>query len=394
MRTESGYRQNQENSNVLKSTRGEAVAVRSAFENLRSDLPIAEALLLTTLPRGELQIMHAMVSGEAVAKHYHRRAHTQDGLAWAALQKNAAVRSSDLPESNPIHALILSEPFRPTSVKFGLAVPVTDPVLPGYPGVLELWRSAEQGDFDEAAVKSAVAFARDLSEALAQSLQARSNGAVKLDVPGRVFAFDRTGRAVFPASGVNTLDARIGQALARHAVDRITAGADPEAGPDRVSFPDNRNDHSAFRMAVHPTFPALADGPVVIASLVPTAADWGLLRPADFSVDSELARLVPATKFVLENFARGPTLTEISRVVHLSPFHFHRRFAELLGITPKHFLFDCQIELAKKLLSDRQTDLAEIARTCGFAHQSHFTSRFKQATGLTPTKWRAAVASN
>jgi AraC family transcriptional regulator len=32
--------------------------------------------------------------------------------------------------------------------------------------------------------------------------------------------------------------------------------------------------------------------------------------------------------------------------------------------------------------------LAEIATACGFAHQSHFTSRFKQATGLTPTRWR------
>ena len=394
MRMESGPQHNQENLTVLKSTRGEAVAVRSAFENLRSDLPLAEALLLTTLPRGELQIMHAMVSGEAVAKHYHRRAHTQDGLAWSALQKNAAVRLSDLPESNAAHAGVASEPFRPTAVKYGLALPVSDPVLPGYPGVLELWRSADQGDFDDAAVQTAVAFARDLSEALASSLETRSNGAVKLDVSGRVFAFDRTGRALFPASGLNGLDPRIGQALARHVVDRINAGADPEAGPDRVSFPDSRNDHSAFRIAVHPSFPALSDGPVVIASLVPHASDWGLLRPADFSADSELARLVPATKFVLENFARGPTLTEISRVVHLSPFHFHRRFAELLGITPKHFLFDCQIELAKKLLADRQTDLAEIARTCGFAHQSHFTSRFKQATGLTPTKWRAAMANN
>ena len=87
-------------------------------------------------------------------------------------------------------------------------------------------------------------------------------------------------------------------------------------------------------------------------------------------------------------FHRGPTLGEIAKQVHLSPFHFHRRFTELLGITPKHFLLDCQIDLAKKQLLARDTDLAEIAKACGFAHQSHFTSRFKQATGLTPTRWR------
>jgi AraC family transcriptional regulator len=37
---------------------------------------------------------------------------------------------------------------------------------------------------------------------------------------------------------------------------------------------------------------------------------------------------------------------------------------------------------------ERKVALAEIAAECGFAHQSHFTSRFKQATGLTPTRWR------
>jgi AraC family transcriptional regulator len=36
----------------------------------------------------------------------------------------------------------------------------------------------------------------------------------------------------------------------------------------------------------------------------------------------------------------------------------------------------------------------DIASSCGFAHQSHFTSRFKQATGLTPTRWRKLVQKN
>src|SRR5205823_982242 len=85
-------------------------------------------------------------------------------------------------------------------------------------------------------------------------------------------------------------------------------------------------------------------------------------------------------------FHRGPKLPEIAKQVHLSPFHFHRRFTELLGITPKEFLLDCQIDQAKKQFLAREKDLAEIATACGFAHESHFTSRFKQATGLTPAR--------
>jgi AraC family transcriptional regulator len=93
-------------------------------------------------------------------------------------------------------------------------------------------------------------------------------------------------------------------------------------------------------------------------------------------------------KFMQQEYHRGPTLTEIAKTVHLSPFHFHRRFTELFGLTPKHFLLECQIHDAKTELLSGEKELAKIASDCGFAHQSHFTSRFKQATGLTPTRWR------
>ncbi len=110
--------------------------------------------------------------------------------------------------------------------------------------------------------------------------------------------------------------------------------------------------------------------------------------PSDFAADDEVARLIPALQFMQENFADEISLKHIARTVHLSPFHFHRRFTDLLGITPKHYLYDCQVAESKRRLAARDMDLKEIAASCGFAHQSHFTSRFKQATGLTPTQWR------
>ena len=135
-------------------------------------------------------------------------------------------------------------------------------------------------------------------------------------------------------------------------------------------------------------YPGVGEGPRVIFCLQPTCGEWALVRPQDVQADPEIARLIPSLKFMRQEFHRGPTLTEIARQVHLSPFHFHRRFAELLGLTPKHYLLECQITQAKQELLARKKELAQIATDCGFAHQSHFTSRFKQATGLTPTCWR------
>ena len=164
---------------------------------------------------------------------------------------------------------------------------------------------------------------------------------------------------------------------------------------DRLLVADARGEHGAFRLSLFRRYPALTPGedvPVAIVSLQPECESWGELRQSDFEADEELARLVPALQYMLQNYTGGSTLEQIARTAHLSPFHFHRRFTELLGITPKHYLFDCQVVAAKRLLASGELGLAEIAAHTGFAHQSHFTSRFKQATGLTPTRWRRLLS--
>jgi AraC family transcriptional regulator len=106
-----------------------------------------------------------------------------------------------------------------------------------------------------------------------------------------------------------------------------------------------------------------------------------------FSADAETARYVPVVHRLTREFAQPPGLDDVARSVDLSRYHFHRRFSELIGATPKHLVLDCQIEMAQRHLREGRLSLAEIAVDCGFAHQSHFTARFKQATGLTPTQW-------
>jgi AraC-like DNA-binding protein len=157
---------------------------------------------------------------------------------------------------------------------------------------------------------------------------------------------------------------------------------------NRVNLPDSHGDQWVFNRVVYKKYPALGDGPVTFFCLQPDCGDWSTVKPADLQADPELSRLMPAVKFMHAEYSRGPTLTEIAQQVKLSPFHFHRRFTELLGMTPKQYMLACQIHRAKRDLLSGQKELAVIAKECGFAHQSHFTSRFKQATGLTPTRWR------
>lgn len=82
----------------------------------------------------------------------------------------------------------------------------------------------------------------------------------------------------------------------------------------------------------------------------------------------------------------GVDLVGAAKVAGLSPFHFHRRFSLWAGLTLKRMATRLQIERAKELLLAGRP-LFDVGQECGFAHQSHFTSRFRQATGTTPARW-------
>ena len=127
-------------------------------------------------------------------------------------------------------------------------------------------------------------------------------------------------------------------------------------------------------------------------ALQPTVEEWTKIRAEDMPADREFGRFLPALKFIHDQSGNSPSLSNIARSVHLSQFHFHRKFAELIGMTPKQYLLECQIARAQSLLAAGGMELSKVAEQCGFAHQSHFTSRFKQATGLTPTRWRRMVS--
>ena len=378
---------------ALKSAKGEALPYRQIFDQLGEIVPLSEALIVTSLPRGSLQIAQPQRLPEALVRGYAKEFHLLDRATWQAVAQNRPVRVRDvwpaeeLEQSRFFQAFLRSNGFEHAAV-----VPLAAPVLEGYGGALHVYRSAEQGTFSDADLAQLHEFARELDEAIARTRGARKTSCPRVQpfehLTIRPFIFDKNLNMPFPRTGQVQVDPRLRDNMVEYARFRLGHVNGKATESDRVSLPDARGDLWHFRVVIHREYPALGEGPYVFFCLQPACCDWSSLRPADFQADAEIARLVPAMKFMRENFRRGPTLGEIARTVHLSPFHFHRRFTELFGITPKHFMLDCQIEQAKTELLAREKDLADIATQCGFAHQSHFTSRFKQATGLTPTRWR------
>jgi AraC family transcriptional regulator len=86
------------------------------------------------------------------------------------------------------------------------------------------------------------------------------------------------------------------------------------------------------------------------------------------------------------------TLNDLAGVACLSPYHFRRSFKQAVGVGPPRYVIQRRLERAKTLMRRTSEPLAEIAQEVGFADQSHLTSIFRRETGLTPGRYRAALA--
>ncbi len=101
-------------------------------------------------------------------------------------------------------------------------------------------------------------------------------------------------------------------------------------------------------------------------------------------------RAVRAALF-LDAQCRDPlTLSRAAAEVGLSPFHFLRLFAEVLGVTPHQYLIRARLRRAARLLADDAMPITEIAFDVGFGDLSNFVRTFRRAAGVPPRAFRLA----
>jgi len=374
------------------------VSYRHLLDPLGRVVSFAECCLISSMPRGGLQIVQPSEVGDAWLKSYAGGFHAHDALTWRAITSQRPVRAEEAwPEGVELSTYYRGL-MQPANLRYAAAAPLTNPVLPGYAGALHIYRKAVQGPFTDRQLQALAEVAEQIDRLAAAARQSRLKPECKDDaMPARPAARQVIFNSRFDAvvdGALDEIDGSVSNQLLDDARRRLQQLNNKLPRSGRLPLPDSNGDLWNFHVSSYRQYPALGEGPFVFYCLEPDYCDWQTLRAADVAADAELARLVPALHFMQEEYHTSPTLNEIARTVHLSPFHFHRRFTQLLGITPKHFMLDCQIFHAKRMLAARERELADIAASCGFAHQSHFTSRFKQAAGLTPTRWRKLAVKN
>jgi AraC family transcriptional regulator len=95
-----------------------------------------------------------------------------------------------------------------------------------------------------------------------------------------------------------------------------------------------------------------------------------------------------AREYLEANFLRQVSLAEIASAAGVHRVHLSREFRRYFSTTVGEFLRRKRIQHACQLVSTTDTSLAEIAMTCGFSDQSHFSATFRRQIGLTPARYR------
>ena len=77
-------------------------------------------------------------------------------------------------------------------------------------------------------------------------------------------------------------------------------------------------------------------------------------------------------------------------MANLSVYHFSRQFKSEMGMTPLRYISSRRVEQAMRMLRSTIDPLVDVAMSCGFCSQSHFSTVFKKVAGTTPALYRTS----
>jgi AraC-like DNA-binding protein len=96
---------------------------------------------------------------------------------------------------------------------------------------------------------------------------------------------------------------------------------------------------------------------------------------------------------LLERFGENPpNIAELAGALNMSESTLYRRFVKTFGMSPSRYLAAHLIDRACRLIVEQDLSNTELADRLGFADAFHFSKRFKQVAGQTPTQFRRSLS--
>jgi AraC family transcriptional regulator of arabinose operon len=97
-----------------------------------------------------------------------------------------------------------------------------------------------------------------------------------------------------------------------------------------------------------------------------------------------------ASGFIKANVHLPISVSEICKMIGVSQPYLYNVFKEHLGMSTKAYISACKLSEAKRLLSETDFNVTEVASAVGFADSLAFSRFFSKEVGCSPTEYRKA----
>jgi PAS domain S-box-containing protein len=106
------------------------------------------------------------------------------------------------------------------------------------------------------------------------------------------------------------------------------------------------------------------------------------------AIHSSFSRIEPALKLIHGEDTHSLSAEGLAATCHYSVSQFNRVFKKLMGQSPRQYIMQHRMEIAKKLLTVTNLTLTEVAIQAGFYDASELGKRFRNYEGVTPMAYR------
>ena len=96
----------------------------------------------------------------------------------------------------------------------------------------------------------------------------------------------------------------------------------------------------------------------------------------------------PALAYMRDHYHRAITNQQLASMSKMSLRAFERQFLASFHLTPQKYLRKLRLRIASRALIYTNEALSEVALSCGFSDQSHFSLEFRRQFGRTPREYR------
>ena len=97
-----------------------------------------------------------------------------------------------------------------------------------------------------------------------------------------------------------------------------------------------------------------------------------------------------SVNYIKTHFSQNLTVSKLTKLLGISQPYLYKIFKDAFDKSPKSFITDYRMNVAKEMLSETDFTISEIAYKTGFSDSFAFSKCFSAKVGIAPTEYRIA----